>query len=196
MLNFTWLVVIRMINSFQIQNFIKKNRWVNRKDPHGRNIYSGGFLGLDNIGVFDRSKPLPMAGGQLEQADGTAWMAFYCVTMLDMSLALAERDDTYEDMASKFLEHLIYIVDAINNAGQGGGLWHEADGFYYDFIRTGDGLSIPLRIRSMVGLVPLFACSVLDEQRLKRFPQFEKRTRWFINNRKDLFHQVFLNPNL
>ena len=110
------------------------SRWVNRKDPMGRNIFAGGFLGLDNIGIFDRSKPLP-TGGILEQADGTAWMAFFCVIMLDMALELAlHYDPIYEDMASKFFEHFVYIVDAMNNLG-GEGLWDEEDGFYYDALR-------------------------------------------------------------
>ncbi len=110
-------------------------RWVNRKDPQGRNIFAGGFLGLDNIGIFDRSKPLP-TGGVLEQADGTAWMAFYCVVMLNIALELALYDPIYEDMASKFLEHFVFIVDAMNNlGGKSEGLWDENDGFYYDHLR-------------------------------------------------------------
>ena len=125
--------------------------WVNRKDPHGDNLFSGGFLGLDNIGVFDRSQPLP-TGGHLEQADGTAWMAFYSATMLAISLELAQEDSIYEDMASKFFEHFVAIVDAMNTH-RGDGLWDEQDGFYYDALHA-DGKELPLRVRSMVGLLP------------------------------------------
>jgi hypothetical protein len=157
--------------------------WVNRKDPSGRHLFSGGFLGLDNIGVFDRSKPLP-TGGQLEQADGTAWMAFYCSTMLAIALELAEGDPAYEDIASKFFEHFVAIADAMNNLG-GTGLWHEEDGFYYDQLQLG-GQSFPLRLRSMVGIIPLFAVEFIEEERLDRLPGFAKRTRWFLENRKDL----------
>ncbi|XP_069992194.1 uncharacterized protein [Penaeus vannamei] len=163
--------------------------WVNRKDPNGRNLFGGGFLGLDNIGVFDRSRPLPVAG-QLEQADGTAWMAFFCVTMLDMALTLAESDPVYEDMASKYFEHFILIVDAINCSGQGRGLWDEEDGFYYDFIRRDDGTSMPLKVRSLVGLTPLFAVLVLVREELQALPGFYKRSRWLINNRPDLASRV------
>src|SRR5262249_37935420 len=129
--------------------------WVNRKDPDGRNIFSGGFLGLDNVGVFDRSKPLP-TGGFLEQADGTAGMAFYCGTMLSIALELAREDPAYEDVASKFFEPFVAIVDAMNELG-GTGLWDEQDGFYYDHLHV-DGASVPMRLRSMVGLIPLIAC--------------------------------------
>src|SRR6266446_9369108 len=134
--------------------------WVNRKDPEGKNLFAGGFLGLDNIGVFDRSSQLP-TGGHLEQADGTAWMAFFCATMLSMALELASEDPSYEDVASKFFEHFVAIVDAMNTLG-GSGLWDEPDGFYYDQLHTGSGV-IPLRVRSAVGLVPLFAVEVLDD---------------------------------
>ncbi len=161
--------------------------WVNRKDPNGRHLFSGGFLGLDNIGVFDRSKPLP-TGGTLEQADGTAWMAFYCGTMLSIALELAEGDPAYEDIASKFFEHFVAIADAMNNLG-GTGLWHEEDGFYYDQLLM-DGRSTPLRLRSIVGIIPLFAVEVIDEARLARLPGFAKRTRWFLENRKDLAGQI------
>src|SRR5918993_2304866 len=124
--------------------------WVNRKDPDGHNLFGGGFLGLDNIGVFDRSQPLP-TGGHLEQADGTAWMAFYCNTMLSMALELAQHDSAYEDVASKFFEHFVAITDAINSLG-GAGLWDELDGFYYSLLHV-DEQHIPMRVRSMVGLV-------------------------------------------
>ena len=157
--------------------------WVNRKDICGRHIFSGGFLGLDNVGVFDRSKPLP-GGGQLEQADGTAWMAFYCSTMLAMALELAEGDPGYEDIASKFFEHFVAIADAMNRLG-GTGLWHEEDGFYYDQLLVGGG-SVPLRLRSIVGIIPLFAVEFIEEGRLDKLPGFAKRTRWFLENRADL----------
>jgi hypothetical protein len=157
--------------------------WVNRKDVRGRHIFSGGFLGLDNVGVFDRSKPLP-GGGQLEQADGTAWMAFYCSTMLAMALELAEGDPAYEDIASKFFEHFVAIADAMNRLG-GTGLWHEEDGFYYDQLLV-DGGSVPLRLRSIVGVIPLFAVEFIEDGRLDKLPGFAKRTRWFLENRKDL----------
>jgi hypothetical protein len=157
--------------------------WVNRKDISGKHIFSGGFLGLDNVGVFDRSKPLP-GGGQLEQADGTAWMAFYCSTMLAMALELADGDPVYEDIASKFFEHFVAIADAMNHLG-GSGLWHEEDGFYYDQMMTDRG-SIPLRLRSIVGIIPLFAVEFIEEDRLDKLPGFAKRTRWFLENRVDL----------
>jgi hypothetical protein len=133
--------------------------------------------------VFDRSKPLP-TGGQLEQADGTAWMAFYCSTMLAIALELAEEDPAYEDIASKFFEHFVSIADAMNHLG-GTGLWHEEDGFYYDQLLI-DGQAFPLRLRSMVGIIPLFAVEFIDEDRLDRLPGFAKRTRWFLENRRDL----------
>jgi len=161
--------------------------WVNRKDPQGQHLFSGGFLGLDNIGLFDRSAPLP-TGGHLEQADGTAWMAFYCSTMLSMALELAEQDPTYEDMASKFFEHFVAIVDAMNTLG-GTGLWDEDQGFYYDKLNV-NGQSIPLRIRSMVGLIPLFAVEVLDEKTIQKLPGFRKRMDWFLNYRHDLAKNI------
>jgi hypothetical protein len=161
--------------------------WVNRKDPEGRHLFSGGFLGLDNIGVFDRGKPVP-GGGCLEQADGTAWMAFYSSTMLAMALELADEEPAYEDMASKFLEHFVTIADAINTQG-GAGLWNEEDGFYYDRL-TFRRRQIPVRLRSMVGLIPLFAVEVLDEERINRLPGFASRLRWFLEHRKDLARNV------
>ncbi|HEV3032104.1 MAG TPA: glucosidase [Polyangia bacterium] len=161
--------------------------WVNRKDADGKNLFSGGFLGLDNIGVFDRSKPLP-TGGHLEQADGTAWMAFYCATMLSMALELARTDPAYEDMASKFFEHFVHIADAMNALGEAG-LWDEQDGFYYDEIHLADDgvkREIPLRVRSMVGLLPLIAVEVLEQATIDRLPAFKKRMDWFLENRRDL----------
>ena len=164
MLNFTW--------------------WVNRKDAEGNNLFSGGFLGLDNIGVFDRSKPLP-TGGFLQQADGTAWMGFYCLTMLSMALELAETNQVYEDMASKFFEHFIHIADAMNTIG-GTGLWDEEDGFYYDKLKTPRGREIPLRTRSLVGLLPLIAVEVIENTKIEKLRGFKKRMDWFLNYREDL----------
>ena len=161
--------------------------WVNRKDPDGRNLFAGGFLGLDNIGVFDRSRPLP-TGGHLEQADGTAWMAFYCVTMLAIALELASEDPAYEDVASKFFEHFIAIAEAINTLG-GTGLWAEEDGFYYDQLHV-DGMHTPLRIRSLVGLMPLIAVEVLEESKFGHLKGFQKRLEWFLENRPEVTRQI------
>jgi len=161
--------------------------WVNRKDIGGKHIFAGGFLGLDNIGVFDRSRPLP-GGGRLEQADGTAWMAFYCATMLSMALELAVEDPAYEDIASKFFEHFVAIADAMNTLG-GTGLWDEEDGFYYDQLQV-DGLSMPLRVRSIVGVIPLFAVEILDQETIQAAPGFRKRMEWFLRNRRDLARQI------
>ena len=157
--------------------------WVNRKDPHGNNLFAGGFLGLDNIGVFDRSKPLPM-GGELEQADGTAWMAFYCTTMLAISLELASGNPAYEDIASKFFEHFVHIADAMNHLGHDG-LWNEEDGFYYDQVFANDKAT-PIRLRSLVGLIPLLTVEVLKGDVLDSLPGFRKRLDWFLANRRDL----------
>ncbi len=161
--------------------------WVNRKDTSGRNLFSGGFLGLDNIGVFDRSRPLP-TGGFLEQADGTAWMAFYCLTMLSIALELAAADQAYEDMASKFFEHFVHISAAVNNFG-GTGLWNDEDGFYYDRLHV-DGTEAAVCVRSLVGLLPLIAAEVLDDEVIDRLPAFRQRMRWFLNNRRDLAGKV------
>ena len=161
--------------------------WVNRKDVRQKHLFSGGFLGLDNIGVFDRSRPLP-TGGHLEQADATAWMAFYCSTMLAMSLELASHDRGSEDMASKFFEHFVHIVDAMNCLG-GKGLWDEEDGFYYDQIHV-NGSTIPLKLRSMVGLIPLFAAEVLEEEQLRHLHGFRKRFEWFLKYRPELARHV------
>jgi hypothetical protein len=166
MLNFTW--------------------WVNRKDAEGRNIFQGGFLGLDNIGVFDRSAPLP-TGGHIEQSDGTSWMGMYCLNMLAIALELAREDPAYEDVASKFWEHFVYIAYAMNNLGDEGiELWDEADGFYYDVLHLPDGNHFPLKVRSMVGLIPLFAVETLEPELLARLPGFKRRLEWFIDNRPDL----------
>ena len=165
--------------------------WVNRKDVDGQNLFSGGFLGLDNIGVFDRSKPLP-TGGVLQQADGTAWMAFYCLTMLRMALELAWDDGrvrpAYEDMASKFFEHFIQIADAMNTLG-GTGLWDETDGVYYDQLSVGHTV-VPLKTRSLVSLLPLIAVEVLEEDGLRRLPGFRKRLDWFLHYRSDLGRHI------
>jgi hypothetical protein len=161
--------------------------WVNRKDLDGNNIFAGGFLGLDNIGVFDRSMPLP-GGGHFEQADGTAWMAFYCTTMLAIAIELAVDDHAYADVASKFIEHFVAIADAMNTLG-GTGLWNEADGFYYDQLHMDDH-HVPMCLRSMVGLIPLFASEVLEQSDLDRLPGLKKRLDWFVNNRPDLARQI------
>ena len=167
--------------------------WVNRKDTEGNNIFSGGFLGLDNIGVFDRSKPLP-TGGYLQQADGTAWMGFYCLTMLSMALELAQTRPAYEDMASKFFEHFIAICESTNTLG-GTGLWDEEDGFYYDQLKI-DGRSIPLKTRSLVGLLPLVAVEVLEEERLENFKGFRNRMDWFLKYRQDLAKLISIDSKL
>lgn len=157
--------------------------WVNRKDPEGNNLFAGGFLGLDNIGVFDRSKPLP-TGGTLKQADGTAWMAFYCVQMLSIALELAQEDNVYEDLASKFFEHFVRIVAAANSFC-GDGLWNEEDGFYYDVLQV-DGRNDPIRVRSIVGFMPLIAATLLPVSYAENCPAFSKRVRWFMNHNSHL----------
>jgi hypothetical protein len=162
--------------------------WVNRKDPSGCHIFSGGFLGLDNIGLFDRSKPLP-AGYALAQADGTAWMAFYCGTMLSMALELAQDRPAYEDIASKFFEHFIQIIDAMHSVSDTG-LWDETDGFYYDELVMAGAQGIPIRTRSLVGVIPLLAVEVLDQRVIDRLPGFKARMEWFLKNRPDLAHHV------
>jgi hypothetical protein len=161
--------------------------WVNRKDSEGKHLFSGGFLGLDNIGVFDRSKPLP-TGGRLEQADGTAWMAFYATTMMSIALELSRENPATEDVASKFFEHFVAIADAMNSLG-GTGLWDEEDGFYYDQLHV-DGRSRPLKVRSLVGAIPLIAVEVLDSEQVDKLPGFKKRLKWFLENRRDLAKQL------
>ncbi len=158
--------------------------WVNRKDSAGRNLFAGGFLGLDNIGVFDRSKSLG-DGNSLEQADGTAWMASYCLLMLNIATELAMNNHVYEDIASKFFEHFVAITNAINTRG-GSGLWDDEDGFYYDQIARRDGGSVRLRVRSLVGLLPLVAVSVADSDRVGVLPNFQKRFNWFVKNNPQL----------
>jgi hypothetical protein len=161
--------------------------WVNRKDPEGRNLFQGGFLGLDNIGVFDRSAQLP-TGGYVEQSDGTSWMAMYSLNMLTIALELADGNPAYEDMASKFWEHFLYIAHAMSRRGghEGLNLWDEEDGFFYDVLHLPDGQHHSLKVRSMVGLIPLFAVETLDPEDLERLPAFKRRMQWFLDNRSDL----------
>ena len=167
--------------------------WVNRKDRDGDNVFQGGFLGLDNIGVFDRSQELP-TGGHLEQADGTAWMGMFCLNMLAMALELAKTKPAYEDVATKFFEHFVYIADSINTKCGATGLWDAEDGFYYDTVHCPSGEMIPLEIRSFVGLIPLFAVETLDKEQLDDLPDFRRRMRWFIDNRPDLMEHLTLDP--
>ena len=160
--------------------------WVNREDPTGTNVFMGGFLGLDNIGVFDRSATLP-TGGHINQSDATSWMAVYALDMMAIALELAQHDAAYEDVASKFFEHFLYIAHAINNAGGGHkGLWDEVTGFYYDDLVLPSGTEVPLRVRSLVGLIPLLAVEVLQPQLLERVPNFKRRLEWFVANRPEL----------
>ncbi|HEX6035216.1 MAG TPA: hypothetical protein VFY83_12305, partial [Anaerolineales bacterium] len=166
MLNFTW--------------------WVNRKDAEGLNVFQGGFLGLDNIGVFDRSKPLP-TGGRLEQSDGTSWMGMFCLNMLTISLELAVHNSVYEDIALKFFEHFLFIAEAMNNiAGEGISLWNEEDEFFYDVLHLENGQNIPLKLRSMVGLIPLFAVTTIEPALLEKVPEFKHHLEWFLEHRPDL----------
>ncbi len=169
MLNFTW--------------------WVNRKDAKGNNVFQGGFLGLDNIGVFDRSADLP-TGGHIDQSDGTSWMGMYCLNMLAIALELAKANPVYEDIATKFFEHFLYIADAMNKIGEmEASLWNESDGFYYDVLHLNEQ-QITLKVRSIVGLIPLFAIETIEPEILKILPGFKKRLEWFIRNRPDLRQNV------
>jgi hypothetical protein len=164
--------------------------WVNRKDAEGKNVFQGGFLGLDNIGVFDRSAPLP-TGGHIEQSDATSWMGMYCLNMLAMALELARHDPAYEDVASKFFEHFVYICRAMNNiAGEGIELWNSEDGFFYDVLHLGEGRNFPMKVRSMVGLIPLFAVETLSSEIVDKLPGFKRRMQWFIENRPDLANHI------
>jgi len=168
MLNFTW--------------------WVNRKDAEGRNVFQGGFLGLDNIGVFDRSSQLP-TGGHIDQADGTSWMAMYALNLMRIALELAQHNRVYEDIATKFFEHFLHIAEAMNHIGgdEGGvGLWDDDDKFFYDVLHLPDGSMQPLKVRSMVGLIPLFAVETLEPELLERVPEFKRRLEWFLAYRPDL----------
>jgi len=164
--------------------------WVNRKDTEGKNIFEGGFLGLDNIGVFDRSAPLP-TGGHLEQSDATSWMGMYCLNMLTMALELARDNRAYEDVASKFFEHFVYICRAVNNiGGKHIELWDRTDGFFYDVLHLPNGDTTHMRVRSMVGLIPLFAVETLDSTLIDRLPRFKHRMQWFLENRPELSQHV------
>jgi Mannosylglycerate hydrolase MGH1-like glycoside hydrolase domain len=164
--------------------------WVNRKDTEGRNVFQGGFLGLDNIGVFDRSAPLP-TGGHIEQADGTGWMAMYCLNLLAIAMELARHDAAYEDVASKFWEHFLYIARAINHLGEDGdSLWNEEDGFFYDVLHLPGGDHVPLKVRSMVGLIPLFAVETLEPSIVEKLDGFKRRLDWFVEHRPDLTANV------
>jgi hypothetical protein len=170
MLNFTW--------------------WVNRKDEQGRNIFQGGFLGLDNIGVFDRSSPLP-TGGFINQADGTSWMAMYCLNLLRMAMELALDDRAYEDIASKFLEHFLYIAGAINGVGEDKlGLWDATDEFYYDQLVFPNGATATLKVHSIVGLIPLFSSLVIEPEILQQLPDFSRRLEWFLQHRPKLANLI------
>jgi hypothetical protein len=166
--------------------------WVNQKDRDGHNIFQGGFLGLDNIGVFDRSQELP-TGGHLEQADGTAWMGMFCLNMLAMALELAKTKPAYEDVATKFFEHFVYIAHSINDACGGDGLWDPDDGFYYDTVHCPSGEMIPLEIRSFVGLIPLFAVETLEKDQLEDLPDFRRRMKWFMEERPELMQHLTLD---
>jgi hypothetical protein len=167
--------------------------WVNRKDPDDRNLFQGGFLGLDNIGIFDRSAPLP-GGGTLEQADGTAWMALYCQWMLQMASELTRHGQAYADMAAKFLAHFAWIAVAMNPPGADSGLWDEEDGFYYDVMRMPDGQTIKLEVRSLVGLLPLCAVTVFDGDMLELFPEFMERLDRFVAKFADSLPQLAHRP--
>ncbi|MDB5559477.1 MAG: hypothetical protein JWQ36_2411, partial [Enterovirga sp.] len=160
--------------------------WVNRKDAEGRNVFQGGFLGLDNVGLFDRSRP-PPGFGRVHQADGTAWMAMYALNMMRIALELALHNDVYESTASKFFEHFLFIAEAMTDmGGEGFGLWDDEDEFYYDEVDMPGGEMVPLRVRSIVGLVPLFAVEVIDADMLQRLPDFARRMNWVLENRPHL----------
>jgi hypothetical protein len=160
--------------------------WVNQKDMHGRDLFQGGFLGLDNIGVFNRDQALPN-GGYLSQSDGTSWMAMYTLALMRIALELAQHNIDYDDMATKFFEHFLYIAGAMADmGGLGVGLWYEEDSFYYDVLNLPNGQAVPMRIRSMVGLIPLFAVETLDPEMLEKVPGFNRRMEWFLTYRPDL----------
>jgi hypothetical protein len=160
--------------------------WVNRKDADGNNIFQGGFLGMDNIGVFDRSAALPVEG-HIDQADGTAWMGFYCLTMLEISLELAKENPVYQDIATKFFEHFLRVANAMSGSGgHGYSLWDKEDGFFYDALHTGHDHIIPMKVRSLVGLLPLLAVVVLEPGVLDEMEEFKRRLHWFVKNRPQL----------
>ncbi|WP_434980878.1 MGH1-like glycoside hydrolase domain-containing protein [Daejeonia sp. YH14] len=164
--------------------------WVNRKDMHGKNIFGGGFLGLDNIGAFDRNMEMK-SGEYLEQADGTSWMAMYALNMMRIAMELAQYYQVYEDMAIKFFEHYLYIAEAMENIGnEKQGLWNEEDGFFYDVLQLSDGESVSLRLRSIVGLIPLFAVEIIDHHILEKMPKFRERMDWILRNKKELANLV------
>ena len=163
--------------------------WVNRKDSQGNNVFEGGFLGLDNIGVFDRNRHLP-PGYVLEESDATSWMAMFCLNMMDIALELAKHDDAYEDVASKFFEHFMAVATALNGAKMGVSLWNEEDGFYYDVLLHPEGTCEPNRVHSFVGLIPLFAVTTLEPEEVARFHGFRHRMEWFLDNRPDLTANV------
>ncbi len=159
--------------------------WVNRKDREGNNVFEGGFLGLDNIGVFDRSAPLP-TGGFMEQADGTAWMALFCQNMFEISTALALERPVYLDLCVKFAEHFFWIASALMHAGEDTGMWDEEDGFFYDVLRLPDGRAQRLKVRSLVGLLPLCAVTVFERKLLETYPELPQRMRSFLDARPEL----------
>ena len=160
--------------------------WVNQKDASGMNIFQGGFLGLDNISVFDRSKPLPF-GGRIDQSDGTAWMGFFCVIMMKISLELSLFDPIYQDCATKFFEHFLRIASAMNNCGgRGISFWDPEDAFYYDILHLPDDSIIPMKVRSIVGLLPMLAVETLEPEPIKKTPVFERRVEWFISKKPEV----------
>ncbi|HEY4255101.1 MAG TPA: hypothetical protein VGM34_01995, partial [Chlamydiales bacterium] len=164
--------------------------WINRKDQQGRNVFEGGFLGLDNISIFNRSEQLP-EGGELTQSDATSWMAMFCLNMWTIAVELAIQEPIYEDMASKFFKHFLYIADAINfEHPNSPSLWDEEDGFYYDLLKRKNGSYQSLKIRSMVGLIPLFAVATLDKESLEALPEFKSRFEWFLAHRSNLCVKV------
>ena len=164
--------------------------WVNRKDPTGRNVFEGGFLGLDNIGVFDRSAKLP-TGGSLEQADGTAWMALFSQNMLELAISLLDKDPSYERFVLKFVEHFFWIASAMDPLGeQPDEMWDEEDGFFYDVLRLPDGTGKRIKVRSLVGLLPLCATTVIDAELLERYPNVAAKVRSFIDRNHDLLANI------
>src|SRR5262245_5508913 len=165
------------------------NWWVNRKDAEGNNVFECGFLGLDNIGVFDRSAPLP-TGGSIEQSDGTSWMGMYCLYMLAIALELSREDRAYGDVASKFFEHFVYIAHATKHEGGETSLWDEADGFFYDVLTLPNSQRHRMRVRSLVGLIPLFAVETWDADLAARLPDYARRTRWFIDNNPEFREHI------
>jgi hypothetical protein len=166
------------------------NWWVNRKDPQGRNVFAGGFLGLDNIGVFDRSAPLP-TGGHLDQADGTAWMAFYCQCMLEIALILTEYDSMYEEIAYRFLEHFAWIAYAMDRVGvHHDEMWDEQDGFFYDLLHFPDGDTMRLKIRSMVGLLPLCATTVIKHEVATKYPRLTELLNLFRKRHPEVIQKI------